>query len=247
MTDVLGVDIGASGIKGAPVDVASGRLVAQRYRIPTPDPATPDAVMEVVAQIASHFDWNGPVGCGLPAVVQSGVARTAANIDASWIGADARQLLEAATGSPVWVLNDADAAGLAEVRFGAARGNGGVVLILTFGTGIGSALFNKRKLVPNTELGQLEFHGMLAEHYAAGRLVEHDGMSLQQWVARVSEYLAHVVDLFSPSLIVFGGGISKRFEEFGSSIDVGVPVVPAELRNDAGIVGAALATEERDE
>jgi polyphosphate glucokinase len=241
MMQMLGIDIGGSGIKAAVVDVETGRLVGKRRRIPTPQPATPDSVADVVVELADHFDWQGPIGCGLPAVVRDGTALTAANIDKGWIGVDASSLITGATGRPSLVINDADAAGLAEVRFGAGRVRSGVVLVLTFGSGIGSALFVDGRLVPNTELGHLEFHGMDAEHYAAARLTEHDGLELEVWADRVREYLAHVTFLFSPSLIVFGGGISKRFDKFSHLIEVGTAVVAAELRNNAGIVGAALA------
>ncbi len=241
MTILLGVDIGGSGIKGALVDVAAGDLATPRHRIVTPQPATPDAVMAVVALIADHFEWSGPIGCGLPAVVRDGVAHSAANIDDTWIGTDAITLLEQATGRRGHVVNDADAAGLAEMRFGAGRGQSGVVLVLTFGSGIGSALFVNGLLVPNTELGHLEFRGMPAEHYAAARLVEHEGMSRNEWSARVRDYLSHLMTVFSPSLIVIGGGISKHFDGFGSVFDFEVPVVAARLANNAGIVGAALA------
>lgn len=240
MTTVLGIDIGGSGVKGAPVDLEAGDLAAKRRRIKTPQPSTPEAVIGVVGKIVEHFDWAGPIGVGLPAVVRDGVARTAANIDQAWVGTDVTSLLEAETGLVGPVLNDADAAGLAEMRFGAGKDRRGVVLVLTFGSGIGSALFENGNLVPNTELGHLEFHGMEAEHYAAARLVKRDGMDLEEWVQRVEEFLAHVDMLFSPSLIIFGGGISKRFDRFGD-LDVDVPVVPARLRNNAGIVGAALA------
>lgn len=240
MTTVLGIDIGGSGVKGAPVDLEAGDLAAKRRRIKTPQPSTPEAVIGVVGKIVEHFDWDGPIGVGLPAVVRDGVARTAANIDQAWVGTDVTSLLEAETGLVGPVLNDADAAGLAEMRFGAGKDRRGVVLVLTFGSGIGSALFENGNLVPNTELGHLEFHGMEAEHYAAARLVKRDGMDLEEWVQRVEEFLAHVDMLFSPSLIIFGGGISKRFDRFGD-LDVDVPVVPARLRNNAGIVGAALA------
>lgn len=241
MTTLLGVDIGGSGIKGAPVDVEKGEMADERHRIATPQPATPDAVAEVVAAVAAHFEWEGDIGCGLPAPVIDGVATAAANIDEAWVGTDAVELIGRATGRRVHVVNDADAAGTAEVLFGAGRGHSGVVLVLTFGSGIGSSLFRNGRLVPNSELGHLEFRGMEAEHYAASRLVEHEGMAMDVWVGRVREYLEHVSMLFSPTLIVFGGGISKRFDEFGDRFDIGVPVVPAEMRNNAGIVGAALA------
>ena len=244
MNRLLGIDIGGSGVKGAIVDVDAGAMTTDRYRIETPKPATPEAVMSVVARITDHFSWTGPVGCGLPAVVRNGIALSAANIDRSWIGTDVVALLEALTGSPAHVVNDADAAGVAEMRFGAGRGRGGVVVMLTFGSGIGSALFQNGNLVPNTEFGHLEFHGMDAEHYAAARLVEHEGMDMSEWILRVRDYLAYVASLLSPSLIVFGGGISKLFDSFASAFDLDVEVVPARLRNNAGIVGAALAAHE---
>jgi polyphosphate glucokinase len=242
---MLGIDIGGSGIKGAQVDLETGALATKRYRIKTPRPATPEAVAKVVTRIVRHFAWTGPFGCGLPAVVRDGVARSAANIDDAWIGTDAAGLFSAATGLGGTVLNDADAAGLAEMRYGSGRDAQGVVLVLTFGSGIGSALFVDGALVPNTELGHLEFRGMDAEHYAAARLVEHDGMDLESWVRRVDEYLRHLTMVLSPSLIIFGGGISKRFATFAPALaGVGVPVVAARLRNNAGIVGAALAAHE---
>jgi len=244
VTRVLGVDIGGSGVKGAVVDLDTGAMATDRYRITTPQPATPEAVASVIVAITDRFSWEGPIGCGLPTIVRDGVALSAANIDKSWIDTDVVGLIEAATGSTAHVVNDADAAGLAEMRFGVRRGREGVVLLLTFGSGIGSALFESGNLVPNTELGHLEFHGMLAEQYAAARLVEHDGMEMSEWVRRVREYLAHLALLFSPSLIVFGGGISKHFDSFGSAFDLDVEVVPAHFRNNAGIVGAALAADE---
>ncbi len=243
---VLGIDIGGTGVKGAPVDLDVGDLATKRRRIRTPQPATPQAVIGVVGEIIEHFEWKGPIGVGLPAVIRDGVARSAANIDESWIDTDVAGLLEAQTGLTGPVLNDADAAGLAEMRYGAGKDSRGVVLLLTFGSGIGSALFENGHLVPNTELGHLEFHGMDAEHYAAARLVKREGMELEEWAKRVEELIAHIDMLFSPSLIIFGGGISKRFDRYGD-FDVDVPVVPAELRNNAGIVGAALAAAETTE
>lgn len=245
MTTAFGVDIGGSGIKGSVVDVDGGDLAGDRYRIKTPQPATPGAVTEVVKQVVDHFGWKGSVGVALPAVVQRGVVRTAANIDESWIGVDADAQLEAALGTEVTMLNDADAAGIAEMRFGEGMGEDGVVLLLTFGTGIGSALFHDGKLVPNTELGHMKFRGMVAEHYAAGRLVERDDMKIDWWASRVNEYLHHLERVFSPDLFVFGGGISKRFDEFSDLFDTRTPVRPAKLRNNAGIVGAAMAALEK--
>ncbi|GAA3138706.1 ROK family protein [Planomonospora alba] len=237
----LGIDIGGSGIKGAPVDVEKGELTEERLRIPTPDPSGPEAVAEVVGRIARHFDWTGPIGITFPGVVLDGTTLTAANVDARWVGADARGLFSAATGRPVVVLNDADAAGLAEVEVGAARGEPGVVLMLTFGTGIGSALFVDGRLVPNTELGHLEIRGKDAERRASDGARERHDLSWDEWAERVEEYLRHVEMLFSPSLIVIGGGVSKKADKFLPKISVRSRVVPAALRNEAGIVGAAMA------
>lgn len=247
MTQIFGVDIGGSGIKGSIVDVEKGDLVEDRFRIETPQPATPGAVTEVVHQVVDHFGWVGPVGVAFPAVVQRGVVLTAANIDASWIGIDADAQLEAVLHGEVTMINDADAAGIAEMRFGEGVGVDGVVLLLTFGTGIGSALFYDGMLVPNTELGHLEFRGMPAEHYAAGRLVERDDMKLDWWASRVNEYLLHLERVVSPDLFVFGGGISKRFDEFSHEFETRTPVRPAKLRNNAGIVGAGMAAYEKFE
>ena len=243
MAKRFGIDIGGSGVKGAPVDLKRGELAKDRHRIKTPKPATPGAVLDVAAAIVERFGWSGPVGCAVPSVVQDGVVRSAANIDESWIGVRGADLLAERIGQPVTLLNDADAAGLAEVTYGAGRGRRGVVIVLTFGTGIGSAVFSDGSLLPNTELGHLEFRGMDAEHYAAARLVEKEDMRLDWWASRVNEFLHHVAGLFSPDLFVFGGGISKRFDKIATFLDVDVEIVVAELRNNAGIVGAALAAD----
>ncbi|GAA3465808.1 polyphosphate--glucose phosphotransferase [Nonomuraea roseola] len=237
--DVLGIDIGGSGIKGAPVDLEKGRLSAERLRIPTPQPAKPEDVAEVVAQIVKHFEWKGPFGVTFPGVVVDDVVRTAANVHHSWVGVDAAELFGGAT-----VLNDADAAGLAEMRYGEGRGRKGSVLMLTFGTGIGSALFVDGILVPNTELGHLELHGKDAEHRASDRAREDHNLSWEKWAERVEEYLRHVEMLFSPALIVLGGGVSKKADKFLPHVKLDTPVVPAALQNEAGIIGAALATRE---
>ena len=238
--ELLGIDIGGSGIKGAPVDLETGVLTRDRLKILTPQPATPKAVAEVVAELVHHFGWAGPIGCTVPSVVRRGVVCSAANIDKSWVGTDGEQLLREATGQPVAVLNDADAAGIAEMRFGAGRGRDGVVIILTFGTGIGSAVFVNGHLHPNTEFGHLEFKGMDAEHYAAARVREAEKLSYKKWGTRVDEFLEHLEDIFSPDLFIIGGGVSRKIEKFREYLVLDTEVVPAQLRNQAGIVGAAL-------
>ncbi|MEU0571623.1 polyphosphate--glucose phosphotransferase [Nonomuraea sp. NPDC005983] len=234
--DVLGIDIGGSGIKGAPVDTDAGTLTQERLRIPTPQPAKPAPVAEVVAQIVKHFSWEGPIGVTFPGVVVDGVVMTAANVHHSWIGVDAKELF-----GGVRVLNDADAAGLAEVAFGRGRDQRGTVLMLTFGTGIGSALFRDGVLVPNTELGHLELHGKDAEQRASALAREEHELSWEKWADRVEEYLRHVEMLFSPSLIIIGGGASKKADKFLPHVHIDTPIVPASLENEAGIIGAARA------
>lgn len=238
---VLGIDIGGSGIKGAPVDIKKGNLLAERYRIPTPQPATPKAVAGVVAQIAKHFDWNGPIGCAFPAIIKKGVACSAANVDDSWIGTNAAKLFKKATGCPVTVINDADGAGIAEMAFGAGKGSDAYTIMFTFGTGIGSSFFINQKLLPNTELGHLELHGDDAEHYAADKARKDDDLSWEAWAGRVQEFLSHVEFLFNPEMIIIGGGVSKpkKAERFFHFLKTEAKLVPAQLQNDAGIIGAA--------
>lgn len=242
----FGIDVGGSGVKGAAVDLDSGALVTERHRIPTPASGLPEEVIDTVRQVVRFHAWDGPIGITVPGVVVNGVVLSAANISPEWIDYPAKQELEAALGVPVSVLNDADAAGLAEAHYGAGKGVAGVVMLFTFGTGIGSAVINDGALVPNTELGHLEFKGMAAEHYAASRLVKHDGMDLETWALRAHEFLAHIEALFSPGLIIFGGGISKRFSDYGHLLTTKAPLVPAVLRNNAGIVGAAMNSESGD-
>lgn len=243
----LGIDIGGSGIKGAVVNTATGELATDRVRIATPQPSTPAAVATVVAQLVKQAGWAGVVGATFPAVIQHGVARSAANVDPSWIGTDVDACFTTATGSAtdVFVLNDADAAGIAEARFGAAKGISGVVILLTFGTGIGSALIYNGTLVPNTELGHLELDGHDAEKRAAASVREESKMSYKQWAKRVQRYMSHVERLFTPDLFVVGGGVSKDADKWVPRLDLHTPVKPAELLNDAGIVGAAIAAAER--
>lgn len=241
--NVLGIDIGGTGIKGAPVDTSRGKLLAARHRISTPTPATPAAVGAAVAKIVRHFRWRGPVGCALPAVVQDGRLRTAANISKKWLGVDARELFREHAGRRISVINDADAAGYAEMHFGAGRGVSGLVIIVTLGTGIGTALFINGHLVPNTELGHLEIDGREAEKWAAARVRKARDLSWKKWARRVDLYLDHLQRYFWPDLIIIGGGVSKKRRKFVPRLKVPVKVVAAQLRNDAGIVGAALAYE----
>ncbi|MFQ5570197.1 MAG: polyphosphate--glucose phosphotransferase [Rhodothermales bacterium] len=241
--DILGVDIGGSGIKAAPVNIDTGDLTEKRHRIDTPHPATPETVARVVAHLTRHFDWHGPVGITLPARVKNGIALTAANIDASWIGTDAGAAFARETGCPSLVINDADAAALAEMAFGAGRGHTGLVLMLTFGTGIGSGLIMNGTLVPNTELGHLELNGRKAESYAADRARKQGNLSWKQWAKRVQEYLDLVEFLLAPDLIILGGGISrpKKREQYLHLLKTKAVLAPAQLQNEAGIIGAAFA------
>ncbi|BAC70920.1 MULTISPECIES: polyphosphate--glucose phosphotransferase [Streptomyces] len=240
---IFGVDIGGSGTKGAPVDLDRGELTEERFKVLTPHPATPDAVADGVKEVVGHFGWTGPVGITFPGVVTGGATiRTAANVDKSWIDTDARALLsDRLGGRPVTVLNDADAAGVAEMQFGAGRDRQGTVLVLTFGTGIGSALFVDGALVPNTELGHLELHGHDAEKRASTKVKEDNDMSWEHWAHRVQKYLAHVEMLFSPELFIIGGGVSRKSHKFLPLIEgIKAEIVPAALQNNAGIVGAAM-------
>jgi polyphosphate glucokinase len=240
--DVLGIDIGGSGIKAAPVDVTTGALSAPRVKVATPRPALPDPIAEAVKGLVAGFGWTGPAGIAFPGVVIGGVTHTAANLDPAWIGLDARALFAKATGLTVSLLNDADAAGVAEVRFGAAAGQDGTVLLLTFGTGIGSALFTDGVLVPNTEFGHIEIRGKDAEERASERARGLHDLSWGKWAGRVDDYLAHVEALVSPSLFIIGGGISRKSDKFLPLLTgVRAKIVPAALHNDAGIVGAAMA------
>ncbi len=243
MREAFGIDIGGSGIKGARVDLDTGKLLTERFRIATPRPATPDAVMDLAARIVAKGNWTGPVGCAFPAVLKDGVVQTAANVDKSWIGVNGEHALRSRTGQPVHMLNDADAAGIAEIEYGAGAPfrQHGVVIVLTFGTGLGSAVFVDGHLHPNTELGHLELDGHEAESQAAGRLREEEGLSWEQWIARVQRYLSYVESLLWPDLIIFGGGISKNSDQFLPQIDTRARLVPARLLNNAGIAGAAYA------
>jgi polyphosphate glucokinase len=245
----LGIDIGGSGIKGAPVDLEKGAFAADRLRLETPAESTPKAVAALVKKIAEHFaDETGdsPIGVTVPAVVTHGVVRSAANIDQAWIGTDAEKMLSDELGRPVSVVNDADAAGVGELHYGAARDHDGLVLMTTLGTGIGSALLFDGQLVPNSELGHLEIDGHDAERRAASSARDAEGLSWEEWAARLQRYYGVIEDLLWPSLIVVGGGISKKADKFLPLLHLRAPIVAATLRNQAGIVGAAvLAAEEQ--
>lgn len=241
----FGVDIGGSGIKGAPVDLEDGSFRADRVRVDTPSPSTPAAVADVVAEVVAAHGWTGRVGCTFPAPIVAGRAVMAANVDPEWVGADVSALVSARLGVPVTTANDADAAGLAEVRYGAARGVRGVVLLLTFGTGIGSALFTDGRLVPNTELGHLQLDGCDdAETVAAASARTREDLGWEEWARdRVSPYLRHVERLFWPELLVLGGGVSRKSKKWFRYLECETPVVAAAMTNDAGITGAALLAE----
>ena len=236
----FGIDIGGSGMKAAVVDLDTGALASQRLRIPTPQPATPAAMAEVAAELVRLHGWSAPLGVGFPGVVHHGVVHAAANLDRSWAAVDADRLFTDACGFDVAMVNDADAAGLAEVRWGGARDVAGVVLVLTFGTGIGSGLFVDGILVPNTELGHLELDGRDAESHTAASVREREGLSWAEWTLRVQRYLRHVEMLLSPDLIVIGGGVSKMADRWLPTISIHTPIVAAAMANNAGIVGAAL-------
>ncbi|ASK64632.1 polyphosphate glucokinase [Brachybacterium avium] len=238
----FGIDIGGSGIKGAPVDLSTGELAADRVRIPTPQPSTPEAVADTVAELIGSFDvgTDMPVGVTFPAVIQAGVAQTAANVDKSWIGTDVDALLTERTGHDVFVVNDADAAGIAEMKYGAGRGTSGVVQVITLGTGVGSATFVDGTLVPNTELGHLLLHGDSAERYMASSIKEEQDLDWETWAGRLQEYFSHLEFLFSPTRIIIGGGVSKKHKHFLPLLNLKTEIVPAKLRNEAGIVGAAV-------
>lgn len=241
----LGVDVGGSGVKGAIVDLDTGQLVGERLRLETPQPATPQAVTQTVAEVVRHFNWTGPLGVTYPGVVVDGVVQTAANVDPAWIGTNAADAYSQALGGQrVTVLNDADAAGLAEQRYGAGRNRSGVIVLLTFGTGIGSAVIHNGMLLPNTEFGHIEVDGKEAEHRAASSVKERKEWSYQQWTKEVTKVLVAVENAIWPDLFIAGGGISKKADKWIPLLKNRTPVVAAELLNTAGIVGAAMAAAE---
>jgi polyphosphate glucokinase len=243
---VLGIDIGGSGIKAAPVNVETGEFLEKRFRIPTPHPGNPDQVIEVIRRIVAHFEWNGKIGAGFPGVVQRGVVKTAANVSLDWVGQDLAGLIEEATRCQTVVLNDADAAGLAEMRFGTGKQfEDDYVLFLTIGTGIGSAFFVKQELWPNSELGHLQVRGKDAEHRAGDGVRQQNDLSWKKWGKKLREVLQVYDFLFNPDAIILGGGVSAKFKKYQKYLtDIHATILPAELRNQAGIIGAAMAAEE---
>ncbi len=243
---ILGIDVGASGVKGALVNVEQGRLQGERYRVPTPQPATPAALSAAFAEVVAFFDYHGPVGCGFPAIVKDGVAWSAANIDEGWVGVSVEEQFGRACGTPVFATNDADAAGVAEMRYGAGRGEQGLVILITIGTGLGTALFYRGMLVPNTELGHLLWtKGQPAEAYCSSAARERAKISRHAWALRFNRYLHHLERLFSPDLFILGGGESKYFDQYAEHLNPRARVVPAQLLNNAGIIGAAAYAVER--
>jgi polyphosphate glucokinase len=237
----FGIDIGGSGIKGAPVDLNKGTFAAERVRLETPEESTPEKMIDVVLEVLSRFDWKEPFGCTFPGIVHHGVIRSAANVDKSWIGVDLEAELRQQTGQPAVVVNDADAAGVAEGRFGAAVGVDGVVILTTLGTGIGSALLLDGRLLPNTEFGHLYLKGgKEAEKHAAASVREEKHLSWEGWAKRLQTFYSHLEFALSPELFVVGGGVSKKADKYLPFLDLQTPIVPAKLRNDAGIIGAAI-------
>jgi polyphosphate glucokinase len=240
---ILGIDVGGSGIKGAPVDTKAGKLLSERLRIKTPERAAPKPVGEVVTQIANSFDWKSKIGIGFPAPIKGGVAMMAANVSDKWVGVNADELFTKMTGCDCTMINDADAAGLAEMAFGAGRGHLGTVIMLTLGTGIGCAIFHRGRLLPNTELGHLEIRGKDAESRASDAARQRHDLSWKKYARRLDAYLHTMERLFWPDLFIIGGGVSKYHDKYLPYLTMEVPVVPAQLLNDAGIVGAAMAAE----
>jgi polyphosphate glucokinase len=237
---IMGIDVGGSGIKGAPVNTDTGELLAERIRIKTPDKAEPQPMAEVVAQITKAFNWQGPVGIGFPAPIKSGVAMMAANISPLWVGTNADDLFTKVTGCDCHMINDADAAGLAEMQFGAGRGNPGTVIMLTLGTGIGTAIFYNGNLLPNTEFGHLEMKGMDAEHRVSDAARQAYELSWKDYAKKLGKYLQEMEKLFWPDLFIVGGGISKQSDKYLPYLKINTPIVTAQLLNQAGIIGAAL-------
>lgn len=244
---ILGIDIGGTGTKFALVDTVSGKMLTDRFKQSTPKPATPEAVLDVIAEQMMRLDWSGPIGCGLPSIVQRGVAKSAANIDDAWIGLNVEDYFSSKLSCETTVINDADAAGISEMEYGAGKGRDGVVLMLTVGTGIGSALFSDGKLVPNTELGHVKFKKSTAEKYASNLVRKKKGLEWDEWALRFNEVLHHYERLFSPDLFVLGGGLSKNFHLYHNCFDCNTEIIPAKMQNAAGVIGAAMAAKYKGE
>lgn len=240
MSTAFGLDIGGTGIKGAVVDLETGELVSERCRLDTPQPAGIEAVLDTVERVVGMAGWDGPIGCTFPGIIKHGAVGSTANVAGEWLGVNIEDRLAAHLGRRVRTLNDADAAGIAEMRLGAGRGQSGLVFVITLGTGIGSAIFNDGVLVPNSELGHLEIDGNNAEAWASAKAREREELSYEAWAVRLQRYFAHVESLFSPDLFIVGGGISRKADRFLPLLDLRTPIIPAELRQNAGIAGAAL-------
>ena len=243
--EILGIDVGGSGIKGAVIDTKTGQFISERFRIPTPKPATPEAVAHTINELVTHFNWKGKVGCGFPTPQHRGKCLTGGNLHNTWKGVQTDLLFKEATGNDFTVVNDADAAGLAEIYFGAGKGVMGTVIIITLGTGIGSGVFLDGKLLPNTELGHLlTKKGDLFEKYTADSIRKSEDLSHKAWGKRLHDYFSHLEFILSPDLIIIGGGVSKKFDKFIDQININTPIIPAKSKNNAGIIGAALAAKE---
>ncbi|EPR65114.1 polyphosphate--glucose phosphotransferase [Cyclobacterium qasimii] len=245
--EILGLDIGGSGIKGAPVNIETGQLTAERFRIPTPTPTKPESVADTIQEIVDHFKWTGPIGCGFPTVVNNGKCMTKSNIHKSWVGVQIDQLFSEKTGLPVTVINDADAAGLAEMTFGAGKNKKGLVVTVTIGTGLGTGVFYNGILIPNFELGRTYYkNGEIIEYFAADSARQKENLTYIEWGKRFNKFLKHTVRIISPDLFILGGGASKKMDKFEDQITVDVPVIAAENKNEAGIIGAAVAAYLKD-
>lgn len=240
--EILGIDVGGSGMKGGLVNIETGEMISERHRIPTPVPRTPEAMSDVIAEIVKHFDYKGKVGCGFPTVIKKGVCKSPGNLDPSWLGVNIENLFEEKTGLDFTVVNDADIAGYASMEYGIGKGVEGLVIMITIGTGLGSGAFYDGKLIPNFELGQIPYKKYKKiELWAAASAKEREGLSYKKWGKRFNKFLKYVDLIVAPDLILLGGGTSKDFEEFKEYITIETPVLPAELQNHAGIIGAAAA------
>ena len=243
---ILGIDIGGTGMKGAIIDIETGELLTARLKIPTPQPPTPLAMSKVFGQLINGIGYKGDIiGCGFPAIVKNGVAQSAANIHKDWIHQDIQKLFSEVSNCQVHALNDADAAGMAEMKLGSGKGVEGTVIMITIGTGLGSALFSKGQLLPNTELGHFKMHGQIAEHYAANSVRKRLELSWEEWGNRFNEYLTHLQFLFSPDLFILGGGVCKKIELYEQYLTLETPIKKATHQNNAGIIGSAIYAAEK--